>query len=72
MVTLAESVDVGEDAMVMEVEDGAIEGDVHDRLFPEGVTPDRFFSCADVGASEEVNHVAWLSVPHGSVQGWFP
>ena len=37
MVALAESVDVGKDAVVVEVEEGAIEGDVHYCLFAEGV-----------------------------------
>src|SRR6266566_2501868 len=37
MVALAESMDVGEDAVVVEVEEGAIKGDVHDCLFPERV-----------------------------------
>ncbi len=32
--------DVGEDAVVVEVEEGAIEGDVHDCLFPEGIPTD--------------------------------
>ena len=68
---MAESVDVGEDAVVVEVKEGAIKGDVHDCLFTEGVPTDRFFSSADVGAGEEVHDVAWLTTPHGPVQGWF-
>ncbi len=34
---MAELVDVGKDAMVVKVKEGTIEGDVHDRLFAEGV-----------------------------------
>ena len=69
---MAESVDVSEDAVVMEVEDGTIKGDVHDCLFPEGITPDRFFVCADIGAGEEVDYVTWLTMSHGPIEGWFP
>jgi len=67
MVALAESVDVGKDAVVMEVEEGAIEGDVHYCLFAEGVAANRFLSSADVGASKEVHDVARLAAPHGSI-----
>ena len=64
--------DVGKNAMVMEVEEGVIEGDVHYRLLAEGVSANRFFSGANVRVGEEVHHVAWLAVPHGPVQGWLP
>src|SRR6266566_3764486 len=40
VVALAESMDVSEDAVVVEVEEGAIKGDVHDCLFPEGIPTD--------------------------------
>ncbi len=67
MVALTESVDVGEDAVVVEVEEGAVKGDVHYRLLAEGVSADRFFSSANVGASEEGHDVARLAAPHGPV-----
>ena len=35
---MAELVDVSKDAMVVKVEEGTIEGDVHDCLFAEGVS----------------------------------
>ena len=72
MIALTESVDVGEDAVVVKVEEGAIEGDVHDCLFAEGVPTDRFFSSADVGASKEVHDVTRLVASHGPVEGWLP
>ena len=64
--------DIGEDAVVVEVKEGVIERDVHDCLFAEGVPADRFFSGADIGAGEEVHDVAWLTAPHGPVQSWLP
>ena len=67
MVALAELVDVGEDAVVMEVEEGVIEGDVHHHLFAEGVSANRFLSGTDVGVGEEVHDVAWLATPHGPI-----
>ena len=53
----------------MEVKEGVIEGDVHDHLFPKGVPPNRFFACANIGAGEKVDHIAWLSMPHGPIEG---
>ena len=64
---MAESVDISEDAVVVEVEEGAIEGNVHYCLFAERVTANRLLSSADVGSSEEVHDVTQLAVPHGSV-----
>ena len=37
MVALTESVDVSKDAVVVEVKEGAVEGDIHDCLLAEGV-----------------------------------
>ena len=34
---MAESVDIGKDAMVMEIEEGTVKGDVHDCLLAEGI-----------------------------------
>ena len=64
---MAESVDISEDAVVVEVKEGAVEGDVHNCLFAKRVSPDRLFSGADVRAGEEVHHIAWLAAPHSSV-----
>jgi len=58
--------------MVMEVKKGVIKGDVHDCLFPKRVPPNRLFVSANIGAGEKVNHIAWLSMPHGPIEGWFP
>src|SRR6266576_2941043 len=71
VVCLAELMDIGQNSVVMEVEEGMIEGDIHGCLFPKGVPPDRFLMGANIGAGEEIDHVAWLSAPHGSVEGQF-
>ena len=67
VVALAESVNISEDAMIVEVKKGTVEGDVHHRLFAEGISANRFLSGTDVGAGEEVHDVAWLAALHGPV-----
>ena len=58
--------------MVVEVNEGMIEGDVHDCLFPKGVSPNRFFMGANVGVGKKVHNITRLTAPHGSIEGWFP
>jgi len=71
MIPLTESVDVSQDAMVVEVKEGMVEGDVHHRLFSEGIPTDRLLASADIGAGKKVDHIAWLPMPHSPIQGWF-
>ena len=56
----------------MEVEKGMVKGDVHDCLFPKGVSPNGLLAGADIGAGKEVYNIAQLTAPHSFIEGWFP
>jgi len=70
LVCLSEAVDISQDSVVMKVKEGMIEGDIHDHLFPEGVSSYGLLSGANVGLGEKVNYVARLSVSHSPIEGW--
>ncbi len=72
MVCLAESMDIGQNSVVMEVEEGVVKRNIHNCLFSERVPSYRLFAGANVGVREEVDHIAQLAMPHGPIEGRLP
>src|SRR6266566_9868349 len=55
--------DVGKDAVVMEVKEGAVEGDVHDCLLAEGVSANRFLLYADISRAFTTLAALHIEIP---------